>query len=93
MVAPSIGISSLVSLLKVVTMLVSFVMVLLPATVAKGAVFFIVAQTNPKLVEWSIVQAPTKVRFHGCVNGQEAKSRNLEIKVVLSSQRLESDRL
>ena len=47
MVAPSIGISSLVSLLKVVTMLVTFVMVLLPATVAKGAVFFIVAQTNP----------------------------------------------
>ena len=37
-------------LLKVVTMLVTFVMVLLPATVAKGAIFFIVAQTNPKLV-------------------------------------------
>ena len=31
-------------------MLVSFVMVVLPATVAKGAIFFIVAQTNPKLV-------------------------------------------
>ena len=35
---------------KVVTMLVTFVMVLLPATVAKGAIFFIVAQTNPKFV-------------------------------------------
>ena len=42
-------------LLKVVTMLVTFVMVLLPATVAKGAIFFIVAQTNPKLVCWFIV--------------------------------------
>ena len=37
-------------LFQVVTMLVTFVMVLLPAAVAKGAIFFIVAQTNPKLV-------------------------------------------
>ena len=61
MVAPSIGISFHGLSLKVVTMLVTFVMVLLPATVAKGAIFFIVAQTNPKLVEWFIVQASSKV--------------------------------